>query len=208
MNVESEPMSRSMKESLHASIHKTRRETFGREKIENLVMNVVSVGAVTDSPKADLLPVQYAMIGVFQSVGGTPANNRAGDIAEISGGLRAGKDVHDDGRVGTDRSASLVVRVDALIACCSDCVARNIALGHDCCINDALENLRCEPRSIQVQVSVFPNFCASHGIDACFHSNLGRTERIVDRANFLLRFEFALRPERIGFRFDSDLHLS
>ena len=87
-------------------------------------------------------------------------------------------------------------------------MAGDITLGHDRCINDALEDLRCEPRSIQVQVSVFPNFCAAHGIDAGFHSNLGRTQRIVDRAYLLLRFEFALRPERIGFRFDSDLHLS
>jgi hypothetical protein len=116
MNVESEPMPGSVKESLHASIHKARRETFGREIIQNLVMNVVCIGAVADSTKADLLSVQYAMIGVFQSVGGMPANNRARDIAEISGGLRAGKDVHDDGRIGTDRPASLIVRVDALIA--------------------------------------------------------------------------------------------
>jgi hypothetical protein len=116
MNVESEPVPGSMKESLHASIHKARRETFGREVIENFVVNVVSVGAVADSPKADLLSVQYAMIGVFQSLGGTPTHNRARDIAEIPGVLRAREDVHDDGRVGADGPASLVVRVDALIA--------------------------------------------------------------------------------------------
>src|SRR5262245_34426722 len=116
MNVESEPMPGSMKESLHASIHKTRRETFGREIIENLVVNVVCVRTIADSPEADALSVQDAMIGVFQSLGGAPANNRARDIAEIPGVLRAGKDVHDDGRVCTDRSASLIVRVNALIA--------------------------------------------------------------------------------------------
>jgi hypothetical protein len=116
------------------------------------------------------------MIGVFQSFRGAPANYRTRDIAEIPCVLRAREDVHDDGRIRANWAASLIVRVDALIARCSDRVTRDKALGHDCCIDDALENLGGEPRSVQVQISVFANFRAAHGIDAGFHSNLGRTK--------------------------------
>src|SRR5262249_9254485 len=124
MNVETEPVSRSMKESLHSSIHQTRSKTFSCKVVQDLVMNIVGVCTVGDSAEADLLPIQYAMIGVFQSFGGAPANYRTRDIAEIPCILRAREDVHDDRRIRANWAASLIVRVDALIARCSDRVAR------------------------------------------------------------------------------------
>src|SRR5262249_608683 len=116
MNVQPKAVAGSMKESLHASIHQARRETFGRKIVEDLVMNVVCACTVTDSAEADLLPTKDTMIGVFQPFGIAAANNGGCNGAEVAGRLRTRKDVHDDGRIRANRPASLIVRIDALIA--------------------------------------------------------------------------------------------
>ena len=47
-----------------------------------------------------LLALEHRVIQLPNRLAGAPANHRAGNVAEIAGLLRAGKDVQDDGLVG------------------------------------------------------------------------------------------------------------
>src|SRR5437867_12003513 len=101
-------------------------------------MDVIGVGAASNAAEPNLLSFFHASVGGFQPIRGLAAHDRAGDVTKESALLRARKDVHDDGRVGADRSAALIVRIHTLIARSNDGMARNEAERHDGGIDDPL----------------------------------------------------------------------
>src|SRR5204863_2864235 len=98
--------------------------------------------AVPDAAERDLLASLNTIVCMLQSLRRASTDNRPADIAEIAGQLRAGKNIHDDRRVRANRTAALIVRVYTLIAGGHDRMTRDVALGHDGCIDDSLQNLR------------------------------------------------------------------
>src|SRR5215510_3942407 len=99
MDIQSQAVTRSMKEALHPAAHLACRKPFATEVIQDFVVNVVGVRAIPDLPETDLLPVRDAVVGMLQAFRGAAANDGSGDVAKIAGLLRTRKDVHDDRRV-------------------------------------------------------------------------------------------------------------
>ena len=67
-----------------------------------------------DSAKPDFLAFCNTLIGMLQPFRCPAAHDGARDVAEIAGLLRTRKNIHDDGSVRANRTAALIVRIDAL----------------------------------------------------------------------------------------------
>ena len=86
------------------------------KEIENILVDFFAVDAVADLFEADFLAGLHRRINLFELVRGATAHDSAAQIAEVAVMLRARKDIENDRCVGLDRSAALVMRIDALIA--------------------------------------------------------------------------------------------
>src|SRR5438128_8911081 len=136
MNIEPKTVPRAVEKPLHSSFHHTRFKALSFEVIQDLMVNIVSICAIPDAVKCDLLSLCNAVVGLFQSFGRASANDSTRDISEIAGLLRTWKDVHDDGSVCANRPTTLIVLVNALIAGGDNSVTRHISSGHDCCVDN------------------------------------------------------------------------
>src|SRR5262249_12560573 len=105
-----------VKEALHAALHDTGFESLALEIIHDLIVNVVSAGAVSNASKCDLLTLLDTVVSLFQSIRCTATDNRSRDIAVVSGFLRTGKKIHDNRCMRANRAAALIMRIHALIS--------------------------------------------------------------------------------------------
>src|SRR5688572_23951187 len=127
VDVEAESMACAVEESLHPSIPRSGFESFCLEVVQNFHVDVVSVHAVANPAKSNLLPLLNAAIRVLEPVGRLAAHDGSRDVAKESRSLRAGKNVHDDGGICANRAAAFVVGIHALISGRDDGVTRHEA---------------------------------------------------------------------------------
>src|SRR5436190_2239556 len=111
MDIQSESVPRTMKESLHAATLKSRRKSFPGKIVHDFVVDVIGARSVANLAESDLLCMCDAAVCVFQSIGRASTNDRPGNIAEVSCFLRPREDVHNDGLVCSNRAAALVMGI-------------------------------------------------------------------------------------------------
>ena len=116
VDVQAEPMTGAMKESLHPAIDLASGKTAGFEESQNILMHVSAVHAVAYLLIANSLTCLHCRVHLFELIGGTTAHDGTAQIAEVAITLGAGKDVEDDRGVRLDRPAAFVMRIDTLIA--------------------------------------------------------------------------------------------
>ena len=74
--------------------------------------------------EADLLSAKHRVVQPPHPFARAPAHDGAGDVAEITGPLRAGKNINDDRLIRAQRTEAALVRVTALLAARDDGVGR------------------------------------------------------------------------------------
>ena len=148
-------------------------------------MNIERVRPMANPSKTDLLPFFDTTVRMLQALRSAAANNGTRDVTEVTGRLGAGKNIHDDRRVRANGTATLIVRIDALICGSNDGMARHITKRHDRRVDDSPQNLRRQASSIQVQVAILTNLCPSNRIDSGFDPHFRRAQRIGDKSDFL-----------------------
>src|ERR1051326_301124 len=95
VDVEPEAVAGAVKKALHAAGDFSRRKTALGEEIENSLVDVSSAHAVFDIAVSDLLSGLKGRVGGLQALGGAAAHDRAAQIAEVAGLLRAWKNIED-----------------------------------------------------------------------------------------------------------------
>src|SRR6266542_4677298 len=110
VDVQAEPMTGAVKESLHPAIDLASGKTAGFEESQNILVHVSAVHAVADLVIANSLTCLHCCVHLFELVGGTTADDSATEIAEVAIALGARKDIKDDRGIGLDRPTALVMR--------------------------------------------------------------------------------------------------
>src|SRR4051812_2998382 len=141
MNIESQPVSSAVKESLHAPLNVSSGKAVADKEFKNLLMNFLAIDAITNGVIRDFLSRLDASVDLLESLGCPPANNRPAQVAKVAVLLRSRKNIEDNRCMRFDRSGPLVVWIDTLIAGGNDRVARQPTLSHDRCIHRRLEHL-------------------------------------------------------------------
>ena len=77
-------------------------------------------------------------------------------------------------------------------------MTRHVSLRHNRRVDNPFQNIRRQPRAVEIQVTIFPNLAPADRIDSGFHSHFGRAEGITDETNFFFGLEFTLGPEWIA----------
>src|SRR5215470_7116991 len=116
MNIQPKAVSRAVEESLHPAVDSTRMKSARFEKVENLLVDLVSVDAISNKVEADFLSRLDGGVNFLEALRGASPHNGPAEVAEVTGFLRARKDVEDDGRVRFNRTGTLVMRINALVA--------------------------------------------------------------------------------------------
>src|SRR6266540_2541669 len=116
VDVQAEPMTGAVKESLHPAIDLASGKTAGFEESQNILVHVPAVHAVADLVIANSLTCLHCCVHLFELIGGPTAHDGTAQNAKVPSALGAGKDVEDDRGVRLDRPAAFVMRIDTLIA--------------------------------------------------------------------------------------------
>jgi len=148
MDIQAEAVSRAVEKTLHSAVNFAGVKSARLEQVENILMNLLAVNSIAYLVEADLLPSLYRRIDLLESFRSASTHHSPAQIAEVTVLLRARKDIENNRRVGFDRTAALMVRVDTLVAGGDNGVARQPALSHDRRIDRRLEHLRSQPSAV------------------------------------------------------------
>src|SRR6266508_742841 len=116
VDIQAEPMTGAMKESLHPAIDLASGKTAGFEEGQNILVHVPAVHAVAYLLIANSLTCLHRCVHLFELIGGTTADDGATQIAKVAIAQGARTDIKDDRGIGLDRPAAFVMRIDTLIA--------------------------------------------------------------------------------------------
>src|SRR4026208_398919 len=136
-----------------------------------------------------------AAVGPADLVGRPALDDRAGHVRVVAAGRRARKDVEDDALVGTDRSGTLIVRVDALVAAGDDRVLGDAVVLHQRDVHRLLEILRGE-RTALVEHLVAPDDALPQHLQRGLERGFGVALGLFDRRDLLRSLDQALRQAR------------
>lgn len=100
VNFETETVTRAVKESLHPPVGLASAETSPFESCRHLLVNCCSIGLMPDEGKSLRLRLKNRLIHLPHPRRGTPPDHRSGNVGEVSGPARAGKDIDDNGLMG------------------------------------------------------------------------------------------------------------
>ncbi len=116
MDIQAESVARAVKEPLHAAFPQSGLKALTPEVTENVLVKFVGAGAGPNLPEPYFLSLSNGMIGMFQSFRSLAAHDGSGHVPEVPTLLRPREYVDDDRRVGANRSATFIVRIDSLLA--------------------------------------------------------------------------------------------
>src|SRR6266542_932590 len=102
VDIQAEPMTGAMKESLHPAIDLASGKTAGFEEGQNILVHLSAVHAVAYLVIANSLTCLHRCVHLFELIGGATAHDGATEIAEVAIALGAGKNVEDDRGVRLD----------------------------------------------------------------------------------------------------------
>src|SRR5436190_13081252 len=114
MDVEADAVSGAMEEAFHAAVAFAGFVAFAVEEIGDLAVHFAAARIVLDGFEGDLLGTLNRVIKLAHSFGGTAADDRAGDVAEVAGLLGTGEHIDDDGLVSPEQAVATFVRITAL----------------------------------------------------------------------------------------------
>src|ERR1700751_4181769 len=100
-----------MKKALHPAIHFTRFVTCADKNLLNCLVNAGGLGARAHQLERRRLPAMDRIVKLAGRLAGASFDNRAGDIAEVTGFLRAREDIEDDGLVRAQEAEAFFMRI-------------------------------------------------------------------------------------------------
>ena len=116
VNLQAKPVTSTVEEALHAAVVLAGPVTFPLEELLDCPVHLPRRHSGPHLFERQLLAPEYSVIQLSNCLAGAAADDRAGDVAKISGLLRAGKNIEDDRLVGAQRTIARLMRVAALPA--------------------------------------------------------------------------------------------
>ena len=111
MDFQTQSVAGAVKETFHAPVTPPGPVTLGHEEILHRPMNLRGWRVRAHFFKRDFLTLPDRIVKFAHGFAGGPAHDGAGDVPEVTGFLRARKNVDDDGFVGAQRAITPFMRV-------------------------------------------------------------------------------------------------
>src|SRR4029079_11966418 len=109
----------------------------------------------------------------------SPAHDRSGEVAEVTGARAAGKHVEDDKFICAKRTTSPLMRITSLAATRDNRVRWNSARPQHCRIDLGPKTFRGQRLPRPRELASLANACLPQHLERAFQTRLGNLQRIT-----------------------------
>ena len=204
MDFQTEPVARAVKETLHAPVVAAGFVTLLVKKFMHGAMGVAGWDVRADFSERDVLSAPHGVVKPANRFTGASAHDGAGDVAEVTGFLRARKNINDDRLVRAQRPVAAFVRVARLPSAGDNGVGGQPARLKNRAINHRAQFFRGQRQVVVKEFAVAANFGRAQDLHRLGHADLGHYQRGGNFSDFGGGFDFAFRKKITRTGFDRD----
>src|SRR5439155_4121402 len=198
VDLQAEAVPGAVEEALHAPVLHPRPVAARYEQRVDLPVDRRPVGPGTNATVAEPHALLHQRVHLLEALARTAPHDRARQVAEVAGALRAREDVHHHWLMAPYRPVAFLVRIHGLVPGRADRVGGDAAAGQDGGVDRGAQVLGGEPAAVTAEVAVPADAAGAQRREPGLQARLGRPEGLDDGPYFVGPLPLPPRPERVG----------
>src|ERR1039457_5161523 len=204
VDFQTESVARAVKESFHAPVVAAGFVTLLLKKFLHGAMGIAGWDVRADFSEREVLSAQHGVVKLANRFTGASAHDGAGDVAEVTGFLRARKNINDERLVRSQGPVAAFVRVARLPSAGNNGVGGQPARLKNRAINHRAQFFRSQRQVVIKEFAVAADFGRAQDLHRLGHADLGHYQRGGNFPDFGGGFDFAFREKITRTGFDGD----